>query len=179
MGWNGGGGNVGREHGTHRSNAGRGRSLLKLRQVTGKVHTFNRLFATSGLKVREAYTVASGPNGIITEQIDGAIELDVQVYVVEMKWLKDEPMVRPPDVGAIYISGTGYTDGAIQIARLSSLLRRGPLGCSHFAHPWIYFSQFQTSCAGEGRLQWSLVSPGGRKRLGGTKASPPQRAARR
>jgi hypothetical protein len=88
----------------------------------------NRLFATSGLKVREAFTVASGPNGAITEQIDGAIELDGHVYVVEMKWLKDKVgtelgqhaarvMVRPPDVRAIYISASGYTEGAIQIAR--------------------------------------------------------------
>ncbi len=88
----------------------------------------NRLFASYDMLVREAFTVASGPSGAVTEQIDGAIELDGHVYVVEMKWLKDRVgpelgqhasrvMVRPPDVRALYISASGYTDAAIQIAR--------------------------------------------------------------
>jgi restriction system protein len=88
----------------------------------------NRLFEMSGLKVREAFTVRSGASGIATEQIDGAVELDGHTYVVEMKWLKEKVgpelgqhcarvMVRPPDVRAIYISASGYTEAAIQIAR--------------------------------------------------------------
>ena len=88
----------------------------------------NRIFASFGILVREAFTVADGPSGAVTEQIDGAIELDGHVYVVEMKWLKHRVgtelgqhaarvMVRPPDVRALYISASGYTDAAVQIAK--------------------------------------------------------------
>lgn len=88
----------------------------------------NRLFASFGLLLREAFAVAGGSDGTATEQIDGAIELDGHVYVVEMKWLKGpvgtelgqhaaRVMVRPPDVRALYISASGYTDAAVLIAK--------------------------------------------------------------
>lgn len=88
----------------------------------------NRLFASYDMSVKEAFAVASGPTGVITEQIDGAIELDGHIYIVEMKWLK-EPigpilgqhaarlMSRPPDVRALYISASGFTDAGVQIAK--------------------------------------------------------------
>jgi hypothetical protein len=88
----------------------------------------NRLFASFGILVREAFTINDSVSGKVVEQIDGAIELDGHVYVVEMKWLKDRVgtelgqhaarvMVRPPDVRALYISASGYTDAAILIAK--------------------------------------------------------------
>ena len=87
----------------------------------------NRLFKSYGMLVREAFAVRTEA-GVVTEQIDGAIELDGHVYVVEMKWLKEKVgtelgqhaarvMVRPPDVRALYISASGYTEAALQIAR--------------------------------------------------------------
>lgn len=45
----------------------------------------NRLFAVDGLLVKEAFTVKSEAGNVI-EQIDGAIETDGFVYLVEMKW---------------------------------------------------------------------------------------------
>jgi hypothetical protein len=53
----------------------------------------NRLFANYGIAVREAFTVA-GPDGEgVVEQIDGAVELDGHLYLVEMKWW-DKPLGR-------------------------------------------------------------------------------------
>lgn len=88
----------------------------------------NRLFASYDMLVRESFTVSARQDGPITEQIDGAIELDGHIYVVEMKWLKERVgtevgqhaariMVRPPDVRALYISASGFTEAAIGIAR--------------------------------------------------------------
>jgi restriction system protein len=88
----------------------------------------NRLFASFGILVREAFTINDSTSGAVIEQIDGAIELDGHVYVVEMKWVKARVgtelgqhaarvMVRPPDVRALYISASGYTDAAILIAK--------------------------------------------------------------
>lgn len=87
----------------------------------------NRLFASYDMLVREAFTLTGGSGGSVIEQVDGAIELDGHVYIAEMKWLKDRVgpelgqhasrvMVRPPDVRALYISASGYTDAAVQIA---------------------------------------------------------------
>jgi restriction endonuclease Mrr len=51
----------------------------------------NRLFQTAGILVREAFTrVASTGEGVV-EQIDGVIELDGEIYLVEMKWW-DKPL---------------------------------------------------------------------------------------
>ncbi len=51
----------------------------------------NRLFATGGILVREAFTrVAPTGEGVI-EQIDGVIEMDGEIYLVEMKWW-DKPL---------------------------------------------------------------------------------------
>jgi len=88
----------------------------------------NRLFVSHGLAVREAFTIANGDSGAVMEQIDGAIELDGHIYIVEMKWLQtpvgtelgqhaSRVMVRPPDVRALYISASGFTEAAIQIAK--------------------------------------------------------------
>ena len=46
----------------------------------------NSLFAAYGILVREAFTV-KGPSGEgVIEQIDGLVEIDGQLYLVELKW---------------------------------------------------------------------------------------------
>ena len=84
----------------------------------------NRLFKTAGILVREAFTrVAPGGVGVI-EQIDGVIELDGEIYLVEMKWW-DKPLGTgevSPHLVRVYsrhgargllISYSGFTDPAI------------------------------------------------------------------
>jgi restriction system protein len=46
----------------------------------------NRLFETEHILVREAFEVRDDETGGTIEQVDGAIEIDGQVYLVEMKW---------------------------------------------------------------------------------------------
>ena len=49
----------------------------------------NRLFKTSGVAVREAFAIKGNEGEGIVEQIDGLIELDGHLYLVEMKWHAD------------------------------------------------------------------------------------------
>lgn len=51
----------------------------------------NRLFQTTGILVREAFTRVAQTGEGIAEQIDGVIELDGEIYLVEMKWW-DRPL---------------------------------------------------------------------------------------
>jgi hypothetical protein len=47
----------------------------------------NRLFEVEHILIREAFEVHDeGADGGTIEQIDGAIELDGRMYLVEMKW---------------------------------------------------------------------------------------------
>lgn len=85
----------------------------------------NRLFKESGFLVREDFQRASDQSRGTIEQIDGVIEVDGEVYLVEMKWLG-----HPAGVGEIsqhlsrvfnrgecrglFISGSGYSDQAIE-----------------------------------------------------------------
>jgi predicted RecB family endonuclease len=90
----------------------------------------NRLFATGGILVREAFTrVAPTGEGVI-EQIDGVIEMDGEIYLVEMKWW-DKPLgtgevsqhlVRVFSrncARGLLISYSGYTDPAVAMCRES------------------------------------------------------------
>lgn len=85
----------------------------------------NRFFEASGILVRESFRRVSEEGQGIVEQVDGAIELDGNIYLVEMKWLKDpvgradvsEHLVRVftrSASGAILISYSGYTGPAIE-----------------------------------------------------------------
>jgi hypothetical protein len=84
----------------------------------------NRLFAASGITVREAFEVrGEGEDHGIVEQIDGAIELRNQLYLVEMKWWKEAlgrtdvsshlVSVYGRNAGGVFISASGYHDSAI------------------------------------------------------------------
>ena len=84
----------------------------------------NDLFRAYGIHVREDFKRIDPVDGSVVEQIDGVIELDNQVYLVEMKWLKGPVgvndlaphMVRlfsRADARGLFISSSEYTGPAI------------------------------------------------------------------
>jgi restriction system protein len=84
----------------------------------------NQFFQISGILVREAFTLRGWNDEGVIEQIDGVVELDGAVYLVEMKWLKhragpgdvSQQLVRVFSRGearGIIISGSGFTDAAV------------------------------------------------------------------
>ena len=93
----------------------------------------NALFAAHNILVREAFTVCGSDGEGIVEQIDGVIELDSHVYLVEMKW-HTKPISNQhihqhlgrifsrPRPNGIFISASGFTDSAI-IASKEGLIR--------------------------------------------------------
>jgi len=84
----------------------------------------NRLFKTDDILIREAFELVGQENEGVVEQIDGVVEIDGSIYLVEMKWWK-EPLgtadVSPHLVkvfnrghaGGILISNSGFTQPAI------------------------------------------------------------------
>jgi restriction system protein len=83
----------------------------------------NRLFAINGVSVREAFVLRVDGQGIV-EQIDGVVELDGELYLVEVKWW--HVALGPGDVAqhlvrvfnrgharGIFISASEYTPAAI------------------------------------------------------------------
>jgi restriction system protein len=94
----------------------------------------NRLFSFAGFLVRDAFTITGDQGQGIIEQIDGAVELDGMLYLVEMKWW-DKPIGRQEisphlvsvygrgDVGGIFISYSGFSPAAIEEAK-SGLAQR-------------------------------------------------------
>jgi restriction system protein len=88
----------------------------------------NSLFSFAGLLVREAFTIRGDEGQGIVEQIDGAVEIDGVVYLVEMKWW-ETPIGRQEiaphlvsvygrtDVGGIFISYSGFSPAAIEDAK--------------------------------------------------------------
>jgi restriction system protein len=88
----------------------------------------NNLFAFADILVREAFIVKSQERVGIIEQIDGAVEIDGMLYLVEMKWW-DKPIGRQEisphlvsiygraDVGGICISYSGFSPAAVEEAK--------------------------------------------------------------
>lgn len=83
----------------------------------------NRLFSVYGISVREAFVLRVDPQGIV-EQVDGLVELDGELYLVEVKWWHDplgpgevaQHLVRVFSRGharGIFISASDYTAAAI------------------------------------------------------------------
>jgi hypothetical protein len=78
--------------------------------------------------MREAFEIIGGEGEGVVEQIDGVIEIDGYLYLVEMKWWK-KPLgkaeVSPHLVnifnrghaGGIMISASGYTQPAITVCK--------------------------------------------------------------
>lgn len=88
----------------------------------------NRLFLANGILVREAFTLIGDEGEGIVEQIDGVVELDGNLFLVEMKWLKDPVGVQ--DISrhivrvfgregsrGVYISASGFTKPAIDASK--------------------------------------------------------------
>jgi len=84
----------------------------------------NRLFKSYGILIRESFTRLGESGEGVVEQIDGAIEFDGNIYLVEMKWRSEKLGVE--DVSphlvrvfgrdgarALIISQSGFTDPAV------------------------------------------------------------------
>ncbi len=87
----------------------------------------NDLFSASGILVRESFALADDA-GTAEEQIDGAIEVDGRLFLVEAKWLStpvdvdavSRHLVRTfgrPETGALLVSASGYTPAAVAECR--------------------------------------------------------------
>lgn len=89
----------------------------------------NRLFEHAGILIREAFTVA-GVDGVkVAEQIDGLVEIDAILYLVEMKWWSEpigapelqkliaKSILRGRNVRCIFVSYSGYAATAVSTAR--------------------------------------------------------------
>jgi restriction endonuclease Mrr len=88
----------------------------------------NRLFEASGILIREAFTITGNEGEGIVEQIDGVIEVDSHLYLVEMKWWNaplgpgevSQHLVRVyhrDQSRGIFISASGYTQSGINTCR--------------------------------------------------------------
>ena len=91
---------------------------------------FNRLFSLSDILVRESFSLTGVAGEGVVEQVDGVVELDGQVYLVEMKWWGtsvgvpevSQHLVRVYHRGyarGIFVSASGYSDPAIALCRES------------------------------------------------------------
>ncbi len=99
-------------------------------QVRGKLleTAVNNLFAAYDITVRHAFHLVGQEGQGIIEQIDGVIVLQGHVYFVEMKWYSTPigraeitphivTLMNRAEVRGLFISGSGYTEPAIQAAR--------------------------------------------------------------
>lgn len=88
----------------------------------------NRLFLTYNILVREAFTLNGTDNEGVVEQLDGVIELDGNLYLVEMKWWTDpvgkEAMTNHlmgiflrGQARGLFISVSGFTQPAIHLCK--------------------------------------------------------------
>lgn len=88
----------------------------------------NSLFAAYNISIRDAFHRKGEEGEGIIEQIDGVIEIDNQIFLVEMKWHKDA--IGSQDIFAhlgriyhrsqahgIYISTSGYTASGLTAAK--------------------------------------------------------------
>jgi hypothetical protein len=85
----------------------------------------NDLFKTYGIHVREDFRRKEPDSAVVLEQIDGVIELNGSIHLVEMKWLKDPVGVADfgphlvrvfgrANASGIFISNSGYTEPVIK-----------------------------------------------------------------
>lgn len=88
----------------------------------------NQLFQAAAISVRESFTLTGSEREGIVEQIDGVVEIDGELYFVEMKWWKgpigvpeiSEHLVRVfsrDQARCIFISASEYTGPAITTCR--------------------------------------------------------------
>jgi restriction endonuclease Mrr len=90
----------------------------------------NRLFEAGDILIREAFTLKGDQGEGIVEQIDGVVEIDGELYLVEMKWWNDplgpgevaQHQVRVYNRSAargIFISNSSFTPAAIKACKES------------------------------------------------------------
>ncbi|MEZ0096012.1 restriction system protein [Streptacidiphilus sp. EB129] len=84
----------------------------------------NRVFSLDGIGIRESFTLRL-EDGEAAEQIDGVVELDGQIYLVEVKWWAKPLDINPVSrhlvrvinragVNGLMISASGYSSPAVQ-----------------------------------------------------------------
>jgi hypothetical protein len=88
----------------------------------------NGLFKSCGILVKEAFTYKGSDGEGIIEQVDGSVEFDGHIYLVEMKWW-EKPIGRAEvsphlvrlfsraDVRGIFISSSEFTGPAVETVR--------------------------------------------------------------
>jgi restriction system protein len=104
--------------------------LMKDHQKRGKLFedVLNRLFNSFDVLIKEAFTLTGDEKEGITEQIDGVIELDGNIYLVEMKWWGQavgvddisKHLVRTftrSEARGIFISVNGFTAPSITMCK--------------------------------------------------------------
>ena len=107
----------------------------------------NDLFKLHGVLIREAFTRSGAPGEGVLEQIDGVIELDGHIYLVELKWLANPVgtgdvsghLVRVygrGDARGIFISATNYSPGALS-ACVEALSQKVVVLCSLAEIFWV------------------------------------------
>jgi restriction system protein len=85
----------------------------------------NRMFNASDILIRETFVVANFEGDGVIEQIDGAIELDGRLYLVEMKWWNKKlgraevashlvSVYGRGEAGGVFISASGFLQSAIE-----------------------------------------------------------------
>lgn len=88
----------------------------------------DRLFEVSGILIRESFTLKGSQGEGIIEQVDGVVEIDGELYLVEIKWWNEplgisevsQHLVRVFNRGharGIFISASGYTQPAISTCK--------------------------------------------------------------
>ena len=102
---------------------------MENKQKRGKLleNVLNSYFSHFEILIKEDFKIVSEGGDGIFEQIDGIIEQDNQIFLVEMKWLKDAVSVNDiythlgriyhrTNAHGIYISASGYSPSAINAA---------------------------------------------------------------
>lgn len=71
----------------------------------------NALFAAHGISVRESFKIVDEKDAHVIEQIDGVVELDDGLYLVEMKWLTGPVGVGDVSRHLVRVYHRGHTRG--------------------------------------------------------------------
>jgi hypothetical protein len=106
-------------------------------QERGKLleSVLNDLFKAYGIHVSEDFRRKALDSNVVVEQLDGIIEFDNAIYLVEMKWLNtpvgigdftphlSRLLLRPNNARGIFIATNGYTDAVLAECRKALNLR--------------------------------------------------------
>jgi len=136
----------------------RGRALEKV---------LNRLFQAAGISVRESFTLSGSEGEGFIEQIDGVVEIDGELYFVEMKWWKypigvpeiSEHLVRVfsrDQARCIYISASDYTSPAITTCR-EALQQKVVVLCTHHEIVHVLEQQIDLKCYLKEKINASVI----------------------